>query len=233
MKAFACSALLFLMACAPHPGPRTRYRVSVVVRTDRLQPVPGAVIAVDDAHNAPTDSHGDASLQVDGREGQRIRLTVTCPERFRPHAGPIDSALRTLGKLDGGGQRAVNIETTCLPAVRTGVLLVRSQGATAIPVWIDGVLAGQTGANQVAHIPLTLVPGGNLRVTLDTSATPRLRPVSPSHRFVVEDRDGVLVLDQAFTQVTPKRLARVSVPPPELPYRVESGAAVRSGLRVD
>jgi hypothetical protein len=67
-----------------------------------------------------------------------------------------------------------------------------------LPLLINGDRMGDTGVTGLAHIPVSLVPGTSLRVTLDTSADPRLRPVNPSRRFAIEDRDSLLVLDQAF-----------------------------------
>ena len=77
---------------------------------------------------------------------------------------------------------------------------------------------GQVDSQGLAHVSLALVPGTTLLVTLDTTALPNLRPASPARRFVVEDRDSVLAVDQVFA-AAPKR--RHKKQPLALPYRIE------------
>jgi hypothetical protein len=60
-------------------------------------------------------------------------------------------------------------------------------------------LVGRTDEHGVAHVRLLVSPGEQVALTLNTSASPLLRPQNPSLSFVAADRDEMLLLEHKFT----------------------------------
>jgi hypothetical protein len=65
-----------------------------------------------------------------------------------------------------------------------------------------------------------LPPRASIRVSLDTSERPQLRPENPQRTFQLEDRDAVLVFEQKFAEKLPRRPAKPK-PLTSVPYRIQ------------
>lgn len=217
MKATMVYFALWFEACAGSGAASIPFTIDVRVRTDVGDAVPGATITLDALMRGVTDATGALRVELSGVVGQRVPVDVTCPDGYRPRAAASEVVLRRANGSDSADSPLLTLDAECLPERRRGVLVVHAVGAPSFPVLINGERIGATGASGITHIPLDLVPGTVLRVTLDTSSAPELRPVDPMQRFAIEDRDTVLVLDQAFVSPMPKRVARR---PRDVPYRI-------------
>jgi len=194
------------------------YDVRVRVTTDMGEPVAAAELRVQGGASALSDAAGFHRWSLRGRDGERRLLKVSCPAGHRDHAGPVPFVLRRLAGVDGSSTSTTEIATECIPRTRQGVLVVRARGAGVLPVVIDGKQVGLTNDQGVAHLPMELVPGSELRVTLDTTAQPRLIPTNPTQRFIAEDRDSILAFDATFRTQAPRKRRRRSVQ--DRPYRI-------------
>lgn len=213
---FGATAVIVMVACAGSGAATVNRELHVRVRTDSEAPVPDAIVMLDATTRGVTDAGGSLRTMVSGAPGQRARIDVACPTGFRTRADGIDVVLRRAdGDLDTPA--AMTLDVQCLPIMRRGVLVVRAPGGTSLPILINGERTGEVGVAGLAHVPLSLLPGTNLRVMLDTSAAPKLRPANPTQQFSIDDRDAVLAFDQAFVSVTPKRRPRR---PSHIPYRI-------------
>jgi len=187
------------------------------VRTDNGAAVRGAIILVDATSRGETDADGIFRTRTRGAPGQRVRVDVKCPAGFRPRADGLEAVLRRAGDDEQVEVSRLALDAECLPTNRLGVLVVRAVGAPSLPILINGERSGETGATGIAHVPVKLVPGTALRVTLDTSSTRALRPQNPTQRFAIEDRDAVLLVDQSFSAAPKRKFHRHRA----APYRID------------
>jgi len=103
------------------------------------------------------------------------------------------------------------------------VIAVRA-GQPNLPVLIRGEVVAQTGASGTAHVLLKERAGSAVRLTLDTSSSPRLRPASPTRIFTVAGKDDFAVWDQPFDLIAKKVPKKKDPPPPppkHVPYRMD------------
>ena len=179
--------------------------VVVQVASDDGAPFAAVPILVDGAAVATTDAQGRATASLVGKLGTRMRLSVECPESFR--------APRTRTLTVRRGQGPLRVAMTCAPTERTAVVVVRAPGGEGVPLLADGEPVGEVGPDGTAHILLRRKPGTEVRLSMDTHARPRLRPADPAQRFLIEDRDALLVFDRAFEQLPRKRRKRMPKQP--------------------
>ncbi len=208
------------LACTGDAAVVEIFAFQLRVQTDMGDVVPNAVLSRDGTTLGHTDARGTREVNMTGKEGQRVLFEVACPQGFRQRRASQQVVLRPVAALTRGSDaRRREVTLTCVPVTRFGVLVVRVAGAHGVPVLVDERMVATTNAAGIAHVPLSLVPESSLRVSLDTSAVPRLRPANPSQRFVIEDRDALLVFDQTLTEVKqPQR--RKHGRTRDLPYRL-------------
>lgn len=218
MRVVVIYVALWLAACEGSGAASIPFSIDVRVRTDVGDAVPGATVTLDSQTRGVSDATGALRVEIIGVVGQRVPVDVTCPAGYRQRASASEVVLRRANDRDAAVSSTATLDAECLPERRRGVLVVRAVGAPSLPVLLNGERIGDTGVSGIAHIPVDLAPGTVLRVTLDTSSAPKLRPVNPTQRFAIEDRDSVLVLDEAFAAAMPKRVSRRRR---DVPYRID------------
>lgn len=224
--AAAHATLGVLAACAAPPARPATYPVAFLARAEDGAPLPGLRLAAAGRALGVTDAEGRLSAELSGREGQTVGLDAVCPEGFE---GPLQKPalrLRTFESLEPGGRGRLRLELTCRARERLLVVAV-SAGTKDLPILLRGEPLARTGAAGTAHVLLRVPDEGAVRLTLDTTAHPELRPQSPSRTFAAKRQDEFAVWVQTFEQApkTPrKRSPRSAQPAPPkryVPYRLE------------
>jgi hypothetical protein len=205
--AVACAGILG--GAAPgckSAGPRP-FEIRAHVTSDGAIPVPGALVRVRGVPLGTTDAFGRATLRIQGDEGERVPVALTCPEAFRATAGP--SPLALTGGSEPDSAAPLTLELTCPLDLREAVVLVHAAGAASqLPVKVDGVVVGQTDALGFAHVHVRAAPDSEFEVSLDTTAHERLSPVNPTRRYRLQRSDELFVLDTSFLEPRPSARKR-------------------------
>jgi hypothetical protein len=210
---------LLLGACDKPRAAVPEHLVEVQARGDDQWPLADAEVSIDGRPVGVTDEDGRLSLVLRRPDGAVVTLTAQCPPGYRGGEQKRTLALHQTRAL--GGPSRVPIQTTveCRPEMRKAAILVRS--APHIPVMVVGREVARTDATGVAHIALPLVPHSSVRLTLDTSQEPRLRPESPSRAFSMADADEMFVFEQPLELTPlPRKKRRPPPPPPPRPVQI-------------
>src|SRR6185312_1881619 len=184
------------------------FDVQVNVTSDPEVALAGAVLEVGGAVQGTTDSTGVARVQFRGREGDRVNLTVKCPQDYESPAAPIVIGLRHFA----AGSPIPHFEARCPPSFRTVMVGLRVEnGPPGLPVQYLGRTVARTDSSGAALFSLRARPAEQIEVTLLTDEVPDLlRPQDPKFTFVTKDADDFVVLDQSFTV---EKKAPVAAPP--------------------
>lgn len=209
-------SLVVASACAD-PGPEA-FVAHFSVQADEKSPVAGAQIAARGKLVGNTNASGELQARLLGFEGDRVPITLTCPNGYA--ASPADSLviLRSVQGLAGEERKPLDHALACEPTKRDAVVLVHVGGATAsLPVKIDGAVVGQTDTLGFGHFYLRPDPGTRFEVALDTSSNDKLMPQNPQQVFQVEAHDDVFVFDREFKlPAKPKPVRKRVRPKPEI-----------------
>ncbi len=201
--ALAACASVALAGCA-RSGPQP-FDVRVDVSADGATPVAGAQIRVRGDYLATSDARGRAALSVTGNPGERLPVSLSCPEGFR--AQPVLEQLQLPAPGATDSERPLTLALRCETLLHDGVILVHAAaGANRLPVKVDGAVVGQTDELGFAHVHVRASSDSSFEVSLDTSGDSALRPANPTQRFTLHDGDELFVFDPAFDQ--PKSSAR-------------------------
>jgi hypothetical protein len=201
----ASSPLLALVLAACDPPPLVRdYEVTLAISGDPGRPLADVEVSHGSAPIGRSGPDGTVHLLLRGREGRAVALRVRCPDGYRSPSEPISIVLRQLGEP---GVRP-EWRARCEPLLRTLVIAVRAEGGPNLPVSLLGREVARTDALGAAHVLVRSAPETTVELTLDTSASPALRPHDPSARFEVPDHDDVAVFSQAFEAPRPARAPR-------------------------
>jgi len=198
-----CPILAFALAgCDPPPLARD-YEVALEVFGDPGRPLADAQISEGPQPIGRSGSDGKVHLLLHGSEGRAVALHVRCPDGYRSPSEPISIVLRGISEADVLPEWQVH----CEPLVRTLVIAVRAEHGPNLPVSILGREVARTDALGAAHVLVRRAPEETVELTLDTSASPALRPQNPSARFEVPAHDDVVAFTQSF-ESRPERAAR-------------------------
>jgi hypothetical protein len=195
-----------------------RYEFIVRVASDPERPLAGASIMRGEVPLGRSDAEGIVRIGLQGREGEEVRLTVKCPEKFVSPPSPLSFKLRHLADSN----RLPECTASCVPTERTVVVVVRTDGVK-LPVLYLGQELARTDESGAAHVLLSAPAQTPFELTLGTEEAhaARLRPQNPSMRFIVPDHDDILPFDQRFTELPEEKRApvrrRKPAPPPEDP----------------
>jgi hypothetical protein len=172
------------------------FGVEVSVASDPGVPLPGAQLSIGGALQGTTDPSGHAHILLQGKEGDRVELTVKCPVDYESPANPLIIGLRRFAL----GSPAPQFETRCPPTFRTVMVGLRVENGPGLPVQYLGRTVARTDGSGAALFALRAKPMEQVEVTLSTaeSADP-LRPQDPKFTFVTKDTDDFVLLDQSFT----------------------------------
>jgi hypothetical protein len=201
---------------APSP-PTVRLDVTVLDVEDR--PIAGAAVEVNGSPIGPTDDRGLSTARLKGPEGRQVSVSVTCPDGFdSKDPQPEKLIVRFLKPLqhlasDADGQVAepfLPLRTTsrCQPQTQSFVLLVKTNDRANLPVTVHGRPVSTTDADGVAQTVIAGSPGQDIEVVLDTSGQPELRPEMPTRRLAVPDTRQIVVFEQNFKKLAPKKPRR-------------------------
>ena len=157
-------------------------------------------------------------LSIEATEGEVFPFTVVCPDGYRSPTKPIDVIVRRLADPSGPPEFSVN----CTPLTRSVVVAVRADQGPHLPVVYLGQEVARTDASGAAHVLLTLPPGEEFELMLDTAnaAGERLRPQKPTGKFSVKNADEMLTFHVPFAVDVEKRAAPRSPPRPPGPIRL-------------
>jgi len=194
------------VACGdPEP---TICAVHFSVKADDKLPIANATIQAKGKPAGATDASGELNYRLKGFEGDRLPISLTCPDGYA--ASPAESMviLRSVQGLDGQSRRPITHDLNCQTSKRDAVVLVHVGGqAASLPVAIDGAVVGQTDSLGFAHLHLRSDPGSRFEVSLDTSSNDKLMPQNPKQVYQIEQKDEVFVFDKSF-KLPPKPKAK-------------------------
>lgn len=207
--------LLAVLACAEEPPPHHDFEVGFLAADDRGRPLAGVTVALAGESVGVTADDGQLRRRLRAIDGHRVRVEAGCPDGHLEAELSGELVLRALRRLDEPDAiTSLTLSITCPRAERRAAVVVRADGRAGLPVVVDGVPRAVTDASGVAHLALPVAPHRSLRIALDTSAAPRLRPQSPQRVFTLGEADEVFVFDQPFETRRKRRKRR---PAPEQP----------------
>ena len=212
--------LLAALAGCNDPAPLS-FDVEFLVKGDEDQPVSGALIAISGKPAGASNATGQLDLGLQGMEGDRLKVTLSCPVGWI--ADPEESVLilRNVQSLGAAGRRAVSHGLRCKPTKREAVVIVHIEGASGLPVTVDGnPAATRTDEHGFAHIYVNRDPNSRVEVVLDTSENEKLLPQNPKRVFELGDQDSLFVFEQAFKLPKPKPKAKKAKPKVHIPTRL-------------
>ena len=218
-------AFVVAMGCGANEGTyaASRFAIEFHINNDDGDAVKSAAVRTGGKDLGVTGAEGMLKVELTGTEGQTVPVTVTCPHGCAGTEKPSLLRLSHTRRIDFNGYQATRFEATCTREVRDIVLVVRAQGGARLAVNVDGTPSGATNADGIAHV---LVHADRqmkaLKVSLDTSSRPELKPKNPSRTYELAGNDAILLFDQTFVS-TPKRAFRAAPPKPSrhIPYRVD------------
>jgi hypothetical protein len=185
---------------APAPTrPPPKFPVTVVTRESGQQPLGDVQIFRGKTEVGRSDAAGTVTLELKGAEGSTVSLSVRCPEGFASPEKPITVGLR---KMADGSPRPL-FDAECIPLSRTIVVGVRAENGPNLPIVRLNRIIGRTNALGVAHVLVQAAPEEQVTLTLDTTASPTLKPPNPALTFVAQDRNEMVLLDHKFTIARP------------------------------
>jgi hypothetical protein len=194
---------LAVVACAVAVGGCDRggaptHSYSVLVRVTSLPgtPVVGAAISFGGHVVAHTGDTGRVTLQIHGSEGDRVPLTVGCPEGLRAPDHATDIVLHRLDDPT----RKPEYDVQCRPTTRSEVIVVRADRGPHLPVLYLGREIARTDESGAAHALIDVPEGEEVEITVSTSepGNERLRPQSPSMKFPGSDTSDLHLFNVQF-----------------------------------
>ena len=183
----------------PPPPPQT---VVIRVNSDPGKPLKGADVLFGGSKVGVTNADGAAEIKLAGRDGEVFDVNIACPKGFESPKAPVQV---TLHRLAEAGKRP-EYTVQCPPKTRTIVVAVRADGVADLPVTLLGREIARTDRSGAAHVVLTLEPGEQFELVLDTSDEKfeKLKPQNPFMSFSVGNRDDIFAFDPKFEREKPK-----------------------------
>lgn len=186
----------------------TSFPVVLSIKSDD-KPVAGAKVLNGKQVLGSTNESGKVRLELKGKEGETLQLTVQCPEGLASPEKPIAVGLRVMA----AGSPEPSFQSECVQLTHEIVVGVRAERGANLPVLYLDEVVGHTNSEGVAHVKLKVAPKEQITLRLDTTSNPSLRPQNPTLTFVASDKDEMVLLEQKFTVLQKK----VSKPKPNIP----------------
>lgn len=189
-----CSAVAGCQGPPPEgPAP---FEIVMKVESDPGFPIPGAAIVRGGKDIIATGLDGRAMLTLSGKEGDAYDFTVRCPADFTSPSKTVSVYLHRLSDKT----KVPEYNALCPPTTRKLVVSIRAENGPNLPVLYLGKPVARTDSSGVAHILLTMKPGDQFELQLDTSekGNERLRPKMPTGTFAMRQRDDLQSFDQKF-----------------------------------
>lgn len=199
----------------PPPPPQT---VVIRVNSDPGKPLKGADVLFGGSKVGVTGADGAAEIKLAGRDGEVFDVNVACPKGFESPKTPVRV---TLHRLAEEGKRP-EYTVQCPPKTRTIVVAVRADGIRDLPVTLLGREIAKTDQSGAAHVVLTLEPGEQFELVLDTNDEKfeDLKPQNPFMSFSVSQQDDIFAFDPKFEREK-KKIRYVRRPTSVGPTRIE------------
>lgn len=202
----ALAIVLAALGCGEE-GPPPAFPVTFLATSDPGVPVPGVTLTANGGPAGVTGADGTLRVELSGSEGSTVVVGATCPDGYREPTPIAPLVLRRVIDLATGGNAALQVTVTCLPAARHGVVIVRAGGEgprDGIPVLLDGREVARTDRSGTAHVAIDMAPGTPFSVALATATVaPMLRPTNPTMPFTFPDRDEIFIFDRPFDTEEP------------------------------
>jgi len=223
------AVLSLLAACSCSEAVPQPERFAVVLRAERAsgEAIAGARAWADGRALGATSELGVLRAELHGREGTAVELTAACPPAYRTEQPARRLVLRRVRAPAGARAGPLQLTVHCQPLERAAAIVVLATGrhAGALPIRVRGEIVGQTESDGSAHVLISAAPHAPLRVELDTSARPDLRPRNPVHTFQLDEEDRILLIEQHFvgaaTPVRPPRPSAQALRTTERPQRID------------
>jgi hypothetical protein len=192
--------------------PKSPPRFPVVVRVvdQGGQPLAGAKVSDKNKVLGTSDPKGIVKINVPGKEGETLALTVKCAESYSSPDKPLAVSLKSLGP----GSPAPTFEARCTARSHSTLVALRTENGEDLPIVHHGKVIAHTDATGTAHFELRLPPEEMVTLSLDTREKAALRPQSPSLTFRTSTRDELVLLEQKFTLYRKKVVVK-QAPRPE------------------
>jgi hypothetical protein len=209
--------ILAAVSCG-RPGPSASYDLLIRVGAGGGRAVAGARVLFQGKQVGTSKDNGMVKLSIEGTEGEVFPFTIVCPDGYRSPAKPIDVTVRRLANPSEPPEFSVS----CTPLTRAVVVAVRADQGPHLPIVYLGQEVARTDASGAAHVLLTLPPGEEFELMLDTAnpAGERLRPQKPTGKFSVKNTDEMLTFHVPFTVEVEKRVAPRAAPRAAGPIRL-------------
>ncbi len=192
-------------------SPPASYDLLIRVNGGPGRPLGGARVLFQGKPVGTSKDNGTVKLSIEGTEGEVFPFTVACPDGYRSPSKPIDVTLRRLANPGEPPEFSVS----CMPLTRSVVVSVRADQGPNLPVMYLGQEVARTDFSGAAHVLLTLPPGEEFELMLDTTngGGERLRPQRPTGKFSVKNEDEILTFHVPFTVEVEKRAAPARAAP--------------------
>jgi len=204
-----------LLAACRVGSPRETVHIDVMVTDDSGDALAEVPLSVDEGVGKRSDAEGKARLTVSAPLDRRLRVRALCPEAYRAAEPRVVSV--------AGGPR-LELRFRCRPRLRTLAVVVSAPNAAGLTVRADGEPIGKVAVDGTLHAVLKRPPDAELRLMLDTSSAPQLRPQNPVEEVVVPDRDEIVVFNQPLALVQTRRSKAhapvAKVEPRYIPYSI-------------
>lgn len=221
LRALVPLALLAL-GCQQREQPVRRSTLPITLRASEPngEPVADVRVWADGRELGTTGAQGQLNAALEGVDGQRFALSFACPASHRTPNPRRELRLRAPRPI-AGHDAPLALAVACEPVERVAALVVRARGprSAGLPVHVQGELLGQTARDGTAHLLIRARAHSVLRVMLDTSAVPALRPTNPVHSFELGQEDRLVLFEQRFTVEARAPISRQATP--RRPYRID------------
>lgn len=185
--------------CAQEPD---KFPVVVSIVSDDDKPFVGVPVRFGQSLAGNTDGEGKLRVRVNGKEGQKVVVSIDVPKGFRLPPTTKENAfvLRHLVDLDSGGKRPLPIEHTIRlqPLEREYAILIRT-GVPGLTVETFGQQKAVTNDKGVATFLYKGTPGDELQVKISTAGRPDLRPQNPTASFMLAQKPEAYVVKEHFS----------------------------------
>lgn len=217
VRSIAMALALFGVGCsgafaAPPPPPAEPVAVRVFGAPDA--PLSGATITAGQGQPAMTDASGLATIMLDGSDGTKFEVKVTCPVGYVSPNRPLAVTLRR-------GSKTPEFAAMCKRVDRTVLVTVRTPGAVGLPIMYLGREISRTDDQGIALVSVDARVGDTFTLTIDTNDKKfqYYKPQSPEVSFSVTQDDDLFTYEQKFANDVPK-VFRAAAPKPYVPHAI-------------
>jgi hypothetical protein len=209
------SASALLVACSGSTAQALKpFQVQLQAKSDDGEPVNGAKFSINNVDLGASAVDGKLLQTVRGTEGQSVLVNVSCPDEYISPEKPTPLKLTEVRKVNETASATLGLGLTCTRKMLDVIVVVRTENAPSLPVDVGGKNLGVTDEFGNAHVHLRVERGTRtVSVTLGTLAAPTLRPQNPSRVFELDDKDGLLLVEQSFTVERKRPVFRPTTPP--------------------